>query len=87
LKTSDGVFRLIRGAPRFPATNYWNKEAKMLAKYTLSDTPLTEEEVSDLTVEERLQVIGIKVFISLFSYPHTDELGSHFGFLYSLWRF
>lgn len=49
--------RLIRGAVHFPASNFWNNEARMLAKYTLSDSPQSENEViSDLSAEERLQV-------------------------------
>jgi hypothetical protein len=53
--------RLIRGALHFPDSDFWNTEAILLAKYTLSDSPLHEREiVSDLSTEERLQLSAYK---------------------------
>ncbi|KAI6210836.1 Hydrolase [Aphelenchoides besseyi] len=52
--------RLIKGKLHFSSTNFWNHEAQMLAKYSLSESPLTEEEVSELTAEERLQLSAYK---------------------------
>ncbi|CAD5228856.1 unnamed protein product [Bursaphelenchus okinawaensis] len=48
--------KLIKGQLHFPAPEFWNHEAAMLAKYTLSESPLSDEEVSELTVEERKQL-------------------------------
>ncbi|KAI6244222.1 Hydrolase [Aphelenchoides fujianensis] len=68
--------RLIKGQLQFSATSFWNHEAEMLSQYTLADSPLSKEEVSDLTAEERLQLSAYRrawtalwlfvIFVALF---------------------
>lgn len=47
---------MIEGALHFPAADFWNKEAEMLARYTLVEHYDNEETVTELTAEERIQL-------------------------------
>lgn len=49
-------YRIIRGGIHFPAPSFWNEEVAMLSRYTLVESKLNEKTVSELLIEERIQV-------------------------------
>ncbi|KAI1712156.1 carboxylesterase family domain-containing protein [Ditylenchus destructor] len=48
--------RVIRGAVHFPAPSFWNHEVAMLSKYTMLESKSNDKDVSELTMEERIQL-------------------------------
>uniref|UniRef100_A0A914Y6W7 Carboxylesterase type B domain-containing protein n=1 Tax=Panagrolaimus superbus TaxID=310955 RepID=A0A914Y6W7_9BILA len=48
--------RMIAGALHFPAADFWNKEAEMLSRYTVVEHFDSEETLTELSAEERIQL-------------------------------